>query len=201
LSVTTASIVDVASIILFCVRLFSAETLAAGEKAQVEKGKYVKRHRRRSLLAELSASDPARPILTPGELAWVSDAMGGAELSTPKVRRCRLTLSKTTLKAPGPKHLNLECDKLLSTSALKSHLRRYTKVLYDMDDDPKRSATLWLDSCARHTLKGGREMLVVVVELNTGKKVVGRGLHSSTLQLNLSRFEHEIHPIIPPNIP
>ena len=129
IELSVIGIVDVASVILSRVRLFSAKTLAAGEKAQVEKGKFVKRHRR-SLLAELSASDPPRPILTPEELAWVSDAMGGAELSTPK-------------------------------------------VLYDMDDDPKRSATIWLDSCARHTLKGGREMLVVVVELNTGKKVVG----------------------------
>jgi len=106
------------------------EALAAGEKDQVKQGgKYVSR-RRRSLLAELSAADPPRHMLTPEELAWVSDAMGGAELSTPK-------------------------------------------VLYDMDDDLKHSATTWLDSCARHTLKGGREMLVVVLELNTGKKVVG----------------------------
>ena len=108
------------------------ETVAGADKLQVEKGgKYVnRRHRRRSLLAELSAADPPRPILTEQELAWVSDAMGGAELSTPR-------------------------------------------VVYDMDDDPKRSASVWLDSCARHTLKGGREMVVVVVELNTGKKVVG----------------------------
>jgi hypothetical protein len=40
-------------------------------------------------------------------------------------------------------------------------VRRDTKVLYDMDDDPKRSASTWLDSCARHTLVRGREMLVV----------------------------------------
>ena len=35
-----------------------------------------------------------------------------------------------------------------------------------------------------------------------GDSIYGRGLHSSTLQLNLSRFCHNIHPyhpLIPPN--
>ena len=104
-------------------------TIADETKRQNEVGgKFV--NRRRSLLAELLAREPRAPILNDEELAWVSEAMGGADLSSPK-------------------------------------------VMYDTDDDPKKMASKWLDSCGRHTLEGGREMFVVVVELNTGKKVVG----------------------------
>ena len=35
---------------------------------------------------------------------------------------------KLTVKAPGTKRLKLKCDKLLSTSAFKLNLRRYTKA-------------------------------------------------------------------------
>jgi hypothetical protein len=34
--------------------------------------------------------------------------------------------------------------------------------------------------------------------VNHGVLVVGRGLHESIFQLNLSRFWHEIHPKFPP---
>jgi hypothetical protein len=67
----------------FNFRRYTMEAVAAAEKDQVGQGsKYVNRRRRRSLLAELSAADPARPILTREELAWVAGAMVG---------RCRLT--------------------------------------------------------------------------------------------------------------
>jgi hypothetical protein len=35
---------------------------------------------------------------------------------------------RSTLKAPGPKHLKLKCDILLSNFAFKFNLRRYTKA-------------------------------------------------------------------------
>ena len=49
-----------------------------------------------------------------------------------------------------------------------------------------------LEACVRPwlTVGGGQEMLL------------GRGLHSSTFQLNLSRFWHKIHPkhpLLPPD--
>jgi len=43
------------------------------------------------------------------------------------VGRCRLTLSKLVLKAPGNKRLKLLCDGPLSNFAFKFKLRRYTK--------------------------------------------------------------------------
>ena len=46
--------------------------------------------------------------------------------------------NKPALKAPGTKRLKLKCDILLSTSAFKTNLRRYsmccTGVLYFTDD-------------------------------------------------------------------
>jgi len=45
-----------------------------------------------------------------------------------KVGRCRLTLSKATLKAPGSKRLKLEYDVTLSDFAFKFNSRRYSKV-------------------------------------------------------------------------
>ena len=69
---------------------------------------------------------------------------------------------KPRLKPPGSKRLKLNCDALLSTSAFKFTLRRYTMVL-----------------------ETGEELREVsdAVEL-----VTGRGLHSFTIQLYMSRF-------------
>jgi len=46
-----------------------------------------------------------------------------------KVGRCRLTLSKRTLKPPGTKRLKLQYDEPLSNFAFKFKLRRYTKYI------------------------------------------------------------------------
>ena len=76
------------------------------------------------------------------------------------VRRCRLTLSTAALKASGTKRLTLNSDEPLSSFAFKFNLRRYNVAIY-----------LLTRLCKR----------VVVY---------GRGLHSSTFQLNLSRSGH-----------
>ena len=44
-----------------------------------------------------------------------------------EVGRCRLTLSNTKLTPPGTKRLKLKRDILLSTSAFKFDLRRYSE--------------------------------------------------------------------------
>ena len=71
------------------------------------------------------------------------------------------------LKPPGAKRLKLNCDVLLSTSAFKFNLRRY--------------------------IMGAAAVLFVLAlehRLPNVKTIVGRGLHSSTFQLNLSRSGH-----------
>ena len=64
------------------------------------------------------------------------------------------------MKAPGTKRLKLEYDELLADFAFNFILRRYTVVL-EVD----------------HSMKVMKKL-----------KLVGRGLHSSTCQLKLSRF-------------
>jgi len=51
-----------------------------------------------------------------------------------EVGRCRLTISNSSLKLPGTKRLKLKYDILLSTSAFKFNLHRYTEG-YPMDDN------------------------------------------------------------------
>ena len=69
---------------------------------------------------------------------------------------------KPTLKAPGSKRLKLDYDEPLLNFAFKFNLRRCNEACMANPD------------IARAT--GG------------GKYLIGRGLHSSTFQLNLSRF-------------
>ena len=64
---------------------------------------------------------------------------------------------KHRLKPPPTNCLKVNCDVLLSTSALKFNLRRY-KVVAEERDSLRRS------------------------------DLIGRGVHSSTFQLNLSCF-------------
>jgi len=50
---------------------------------------------------------------------------------------------KSMLKSPGNKHLKLKCDILLSTSAYKINLRRYSEARTDaVLAEMKRSLTL-----------------------------------------------------------
>jgi hypothetical protein len=65
---------------------------------------------------------------------------------------------KPELKPLGTKRLKLNCDILLSTSALKFNLRRYTVGRAD------------------------------VCERGVNRTAGGRGFHPSTYQLNLSHF-------------
>jgi len=73
---------------------------------------------------------------------------------------------KPTMKAPGTKRLKLEYDETLSDFAFKFKLCRYMKVSQaKMEQLTSESLTMHDDA-------------------------VGRGLHSSTFQLNLSRVGH-----------
>jgi hypothetical protein len=69
--------------------------------------------------------------------------------------------------------LKLKCDTLLSTFAFKFNLRRYTKA-YPLNE--------LLHDCEQYFVATGRRVTFEYTLLG------GRGLHSSTLQLNLSRF-------------
>ena len=87
------------------------------------------------------------------------------------------------LKPPGTKRLKLNCDILLSTSAFKFSLRRYTEVFADNLEGVAAIHSTLLDAFVDHT------RLPVVVSL--GQSVFPAGcLHSSIFQLNLSRFRH-----------
>ena len=79
----------------------------------------------------------------------------------------QVDLIKLTLKAPRSKLLKLKQDKLLSNFAFNFNLRRYSETLY----------------IPANSLTSGSTYYLRVVGC-----VVGRGLHSSTFQLNLSRF-------------
>jgi len=62
----------------------------------------------------------------------VTSVMNGTAVLTGSiisVGRCRLTLSKPALKAPGTNRLKLKCDKLLSRFGFNVNMRRYTAVL------------------------------------------------------------------------
>ena len=50
---------------------------------------------------------------------------------------------KPKLKPPGTKRLKLKCDVLLSTSAFKFNLRRYTKEFMSKGVGFGRNATNW----------------------------------------------------------
>jgi len=58
------------------------------------------------------------------------------------VGRCRLTLSKPKLKAPGTKCLNLKCCKQLSNASFNLNLRRYSVVVLTSH------RLIWLDQAA-----------------------------------------------------
>jgi hypothetical protein len=76
----------------------------------------------------------------------------------------QVDLIKPTLKAPGTKRLKLEYDGLLSDFAFKFNLRCYNK----------ETTTDGADSGD--------------VDDSTDAGAAGMGLHSSTVQPNLSRF-------------
>jgi len=67
---------------------------------------------------------------------------------------------KPTSNAPGTKRLKLEYDELLSSFAFKFNLRRYNK--------------------ASPRIKPAPQFIM--------SRIMGRGLHSSTFQLNASAF-------------
>ena len=78
---------------------------------------------------------------------------------------------KPVLKAPGTKRLKLKCDESLSNFAFKFNLRRYNAGPLVGD------IVMWATGRVPNTDRP-----------DLGLTDVGRGLHSSTSQLNLSRF-------------
>ena len=86
---------------------------------------------------------------------------------------------KPTLKAPGSNCLKLKCDEPLSNFAFKFNLRRHTMVSPNEAHAEETSQTLRFASRAKKVTNKVR-----VNEILTD----GRGLHSSTFQLKLSRI-------------
>ena len=82
---------------------------------------------------------------------------------------------KPKLNPPGTERLKLNCGVLLSASAFKLNLRRYTMVSTDA-----HRVLAMLDFPAVAAFPNASDMSFIVHG--------GRGLHSSTSHLNLSRF-------------
>ena len=76
------------------------------------------------------------------------------------------------LKAPGTNRLNLYCDELLSSFVFNFNLRRYNVLLWKDFADVSKAKDVSGDGSTFSISGGGG----------------GRGLHSSTSQLNLSQF-------------
>jgi hypothetical protein len=84
------------------------------------------------------------------------------------------------LKVPGTKRLNLKYDKLLTDVAFKFNLRRYILVGADIRALVQGKASNWTESLVL-TSRSSR-----AGSLTKSGVVSGRGLHSFTLELNLS---------------
>ena len=102
------------------------------------------------------------------------------------------------MKPPGTKRLKLTYDVTLTNVAFKFNLRHYTKdYLYEnlelgVDSD-SRIALVGPNGAGKSTLlklMTGELTPTVGVVTRHPMVVIGRGLHSSTFQLNLSRFGH-----------
>ena len=90
-----------------------------------------------------------------------------------------------TLTPPVSESLKLKYDILLSNVAFKSHLRRYSWVLPYWRE--RAMVSQQGEACAAMQ---GKEGAGVVISQDAGETWAahGRGLHSSTFQLNLSAF-------------
>ena len=98
---------------------------------------------------------------------------------------------KPIWKPPGNKHLKLQCDIVLSTFALKFNLRRYMKVtgIQNMGNTVSvlvRGSNKLVIEEAERSLHDALCVIRCLVQKRF--LIVGRGLHSSTSQHNLSRF-------------
>jgi hypothetical protein len=101
------------------------------------------------------------------------------------------------LTVPGSVLLKLRYDGPLSKFAFKFNLRRFTM-------DPARVAAACDDNtigvvCILGNHYTGHydpvhEIAAALAEMN---RLTGRGVHSSTFQLDLSRFGHKMHPNTP----
>ena len=88
---------------------------------------------------------------------------------------------KPTLKVPGTKHLKPQYEKLLSNCAFSLNLRHYSKGVAQF-----LAYSILILGVLSTSIAALIEFTKVLVKLEEG----GRGLHSSTFQLNLSRFGH-----------
>jgi hypothetical protein len=99
---------------------------------------------------------------------------------------------KPKLTLPGTKRSKLNCDEPLSNFAFKFELRRYAEVV--RLDQLRRACThLGLSQPSDAELQAmdsysGHQEDFEVVRRSMAAGGAGRGLHSSTFQLNLSRF-------------
>ena len=94
------------------------------------------------------------------------------------------------MKAPGIKHLKLKYDKSLSKFAFKFSWRRYTKAPLTAAESGGRDGGHGNGrdiGCARGP---GDAKRLRTEGGGGGRSGGGGGLHSSTFQLNLSRFRH-----------
>jgi len=84
-----------------------------------------------------------------------------------------------TLTPPGTERLKLICDDPLTNLAFEFNLRRYTVA----NSGPHTNASQFYVTAAPLAFLDGKKVAF-------GRVIDGRGLHSSTFQLNLSRFGH-----------
>ena len=82
--------------------------------------------------------------------------------------------------------LKLKCDELLSNFAFNFNMRCY---ILEWTESPEQALEFAIFLNDKYSLDGRDPNGYVGIMWS----IVGKGLHSSTFQLNLSRFRHKIH--------
>jgi hypothetical protein len=116
---------------------------------------------------------------------------------------------RPTVTPLGNKRLRVKHEESLSKFTFKFSLRRSIKASQSPARQPAAAAADASSSPSAAGTTGAREAAALADELETLKReagearaeVLGRGLHSSTFQLNLSRFRKNTHPEYPLTLP
>ena len=116
--------------------------------------------------------------------------VGAAAPLGPLVGRCRLTVSNLVLKAPTLSAL----EAIIRWNSFKFCLQTQLAPLNLGHRRAAEGGAVEGSTRARAARRRRRHRLLRRLRVSRPRRAQGRGLHSSTSHLNLSRFGHRIHP-------